>query len=67
MSVARITEITSSSKKSLDDAMKVGLRRANKTIKHITGAWIKDQEVVCDNGKIVEYRVKLKVTFILNA
>jgi hypothetical protein len=67
MSVARITEITSSSKKSLDDAMKVGLRRANKTINGITGAWIKDQEVVCNNGKIVEYRVKLKVTFILNS
>ncbi|MDH3377349.1 MAG: dodecin family protein [Gammaproteobacteria bacterium] len=67
MSVARVTEITSSSKKSLDDAMKVGIRRANKTINGITGAWIKDQEVVCNNGKIVEYRVKLKVTFILNS
>ena len=65
MTVARITEITASSKKSFDDAMSIGLERANESLKNIKGAWIKDQEVVFDNGKITEYRIKLKVTFIL--
>ena len=65
MSVAKITEISSASKKSFDDAVKVGVARANKTIKNITTAWVKDQSVVVKNGKIVEYRVLLKVTFVL--
>ena len=65
MAVARVTEITSSSKKSLDDALKVGIRRATKTLKNVSGAWIKDQEVIINNNKITEYRVALKVTFIL--
>jgi flavin-binding protein dodecin len=65
MTVARITEITSSSKKSLDDAVAVGIKRATKTLKNVTGAWIQDQEVVVEKDKIVEYRVRLKVTFIL--
>ena len=66
MAVARVTEITSSSPKSFDDAMRVGIERATQTLKNVTGAWIKDQEVVIDNAKITEYRVRLKVTFILN-
>jgi len=65
MAVARVTEITASSKKGLNDAINMGLKRANKTLKGVKGAWIKDQEVVMDNGKITEYRVKLKVTFVL--
>jgi len=65
MAVARITEITSSSKKSLDDAIAVGIKRATKTLKNVTGAWIQDQEVVVENNKIVDYRVRMKVTFIL--
>lgn len=65
MTVARVTEITSTSKKSFNDALSSGIRRANKTLKQVKGAWIKDQEVVIDKGKIVEYRVKLKVTFVL--
>ena len=65
MTVARITEITSSSKKSLDDAIAVGIKRATKTLKNVTGAWIQDQEVVVENNKIVDYRVRMKVTFIL--
>lgn len=65
MAVARVTEITASSKKGLNDAVSVGLKRANKTLKGVKGAWIKDQEVVMDKGKITEYRVKLKVTFVL--
>lgn len=66
MSVARVTEITSSSKKSFEDAINIGIDRANKTLKNVKGAWIQDQKVDIENGKIVGYRVNLKVTFILN-
>lgn len=65
MSVARVTEIIASSTKSFEDAVKSGIKRANETLDNIEGAWVKDQKVVCDDGKIVEYRVVLKVTFIL--
>lgn len=65
MSVAKITEIAASSSKSFDDAIKTGIARANKTLKHIRGAWIKDQKVVVEKGKITEYRVTMKVTFVL--
>ncbi|MEL6446843.1 MAG: dodecin family protein [Pseudomonadota bacterium] len=65
MSVARVTEIIASSSKSFEDAVKQGIKRANETLDNIEGAWVKDQKVVCDNGKIVEFRVVLKVTFIL--
>jgi flavin-binding protein dodecin len=66
MSVARVTEIKASSTKSFDDAIKVGIARAQKTLTHVRGAWIENQEVVIDeNGKITEYRVEMKVTFIL--
>lgn len=67
MSVARVTEITSSSKKSFEDAIEKGIERANTTIDNIEGAWVQDQKVVCKNGKITEYRVNMKVTFILKA
>jgi dodecin len=66
MSVAKVTEITSTSNKSFDDAVDQGVKRACKTLKNVRGAWIKDQEVVVDKGKIVEYKVHLKVSFILN-
>jgi len=66
MSIARITEISASSKKSFDDAIENGIERANQTLKNITAAWVKDQNVIVSNGKIAEYRVMLKVTFILN-
>ena len=65
MSVARVTEIISSSPKSFEDAIKSGIKRANETLDNIEGAWVKDQKVVCDNGKIKEFRVVMKVTFIL--
>ncbi len=65
MSVARVTEIIASSSKSFEDAVKSGIKRANETLDNIEGAWVKDQKVVCDDGKIVEFRVVLKVTFIL--
>jgi len=65
MSVARVTEIYSSSPKSFDDAVKTGIERANKTLEQVKGAWIQDQKIVVDNGKITEYRVNMKVTFVL--
>ncbi len=64
-SVARVTEITASSEKSFADAIEVGVSRANKTLENLKGAWIKSQKVVISKGKIQEYRVTLKVTFIL--
>ncbi len=66
MPVARVTEIISSSSKSFDDAVKQGVARANKTLKNVKGAWVQDQKVEVKNGKISEYRVNLKVTFVLN-
>lgn len=65
MSVARVTEITAASKKGFDDAIKIGVERAAKTLKNVEGAWVQDQKVVVKNGKIVEFRVNMKVTFIL--
>lgn len=66
MTVARVTEITAGSPKNFEDAVKVGIDRAVKTLKNVKGAWVQDQEVVIDDkGAISEYRVHLKVTFIL--
>jgi dodecin len=65
MSVARITEISSLSKKSFDDAIAQGVARANKTLKNVKGVWIKDQEVLVEKGKISGYKVTMKVTFVL--
>jgi flavin-binding protein dodecin len=65
MSVAKITEITSTSTSGFDDAVQQGLARATKTLDNVKGAWIQNQEIVADNGAITEYRVHMKVTFIL--
>jgi dodecin len=65
MTVARITEISSVSTVSFQDAIVQGVDRANKTLKNLKGAWVKDQEVTIDNGKVTGYKVVLKVTFIL--
>jgi hypothetical protein len=65
MSVARVTEITSSSPNSFEDALKAGVARAAKTLKNIEGAWVQEQKVVVRDGSIVEYRVNIKVTFVL--
>ena len=67
MSISRTTEIKSSSALSFDDAMKKGIDRALKTLKNVRGAWIENQEVLLDEkGKISEYRVEMKITFILD-
>jgi len=65
MSIAKISEISASSEKSFDDAVAEGIKRAGKTLKNITGAWIQDQKVDVKKGKIVAYRVNMKVTFVL--
>ncbi len=65
MTVARITEISSVSGVSFQDAILQGVERAHKTLKNVKGAWVKDQEVSIDDGKVTGYKVILKVTFIL--
>jgi flavin-binding protein dodecin len=60
MSVAKVTEVISSSTISFDDAIKQGVERANKTLKNVKGAWVEQQKVVVNDGQIVEYRVNLK-------
>jgi dodecin len=67
MSVAKIIEISSSSRKSFEDAVEKGVARASDTIDGIVSAWVQDMEVGVEKGKVVEYRVKLKVTFVLNS
>ncbi len=65
MSVAKVSEITSSSTKSFEDAIQVGIARASKTLENIQGAWINEQTVVVKSGKVTEWRVNMKVTFVL--
>jgi dodecin len=65
MTVAKVSEITATSNKSFEDAVEQGVTRASATLKHIATAWIADQEVIVTNGKIKEYKVRMKVTFVL--
>jgi dodecin len=65
MSVAKVSEITSTSKDSFEDAIQKGLKRANKTIRNIRSAWIKEQQVRLDKGRIIEYQVNMLVTFVI--
>ena len=65
MSVAKITELSATSTKSFDDAVENGIARANDTLDNISGAWIKEMKVDCEDGKITRYRVTMKVTFVL--
>ncbi|MGI9272939.1 MAG: dodecin family protein [Woeseiaceae bacterium] len=65
MSIARVTEITAGSSKNFEDAINKGLNRANETLDHIEGAWVNDMKVIVKSGKVDEYRVNLKLTFVL--
>ena len=65
MSVAKVVEIYSESSKSFDDAIQQGIKRAGKTLKNMRGAWVAEQKMDIDKGKIVRYRVAMKVTFVL--
>ena len=66
MSVAKVSEISATSKKSFEDAINLGLSRANKTIRNVRSAWIKEQQVRVENGKITEYQVNMLVTFVID-
>ena len=66
MSIAKVTEISATSSKSFEDALQQGLARASKTLRHIRSAWIKEQHVRCDDGRITEYQVNMMVTFVLD-
>jgi flavin-binding protein dodecin len=65
MSVAKVTEITSSSPKSFDDAVQSGIARAGKTLQNIKGAWVNGMKIDVENNRITSYRVDLKISFIL--
>lgn len=65
MTVAKVTEISASSPKGFEDAIQAGITRASKTLQQIRGAWVKDMKVVVDNGRITEYRIRMKITFVL--
>jgi len=66
MSIARTTEISAASGKSFEDAVRKGIRRFSKTINKVEGAWVKEQKVVVEDGEVSEYRVTMKVTFVLD-
>ncbi|MBA2302684.1 MAG: dodecin domain-containing protein [Acidobacteria bacterium] len=66
MSVAKVSEISATSPKSFEDAIQQGLTRAASTLRNIRGAWIKEQHVRCDGGRVVEYQVNMMVTFVLD-
>ncbi len=66
MSIARTTEVSASSEKSFEDAVRKGIKRFSKTINHVEGAWVKEQKIVVKDGDVSEYRVTMKVTFLLD-
>ncbi len=66
MAVARVTEIIAGSKKSFEHAIQKGVKRASRTLNNVTSAWVKDQQVVVKDGEVAQYRVTMKVTFILD-
>lgn len=66
MAVAKVSEISATSPKSFEDAIQQGLTRAGKTLRHIRSAWIKEQTVRCEEGKVKEYQVNMMVTFVLD-
>jgi flavin-binding protein dodecin len=65
MSIAKTIEITANSKKGFEDAIQSGIAKASETLENITGAWVKDQSVVVTKGTVSEYRIRLRVTFVL--
>lgn len=64
--VARVTQISARSAQGFEDAVRVGISRANSTLRNVSGAWVKDQKVVVSDGEITEYQVMLEVTFVLD-
>ena len=66
MSIARVTELSATSDTSFEDAINVAVARATKTLRNVEGAWVKDQNVMIEDGNIVGYKVNLEVTFVLD-
>ncbi len=66
MSIARVTEISSTSEKSFEDAIQLGIARATQTLRQLRSAWVKDQQIRVESGKITEYQVNLMITFVLD-
>jgi flavin-binding protein dodecin len=66
MSIARVTEISSTSTKSFEDAIQSAVKRATETLRNVRSAWVKEQQIKIDNGNIVEYQVNLMITFVLD-
>ncbi len=66
MSVAKVSEISSTSNVSFEDALKQGIARANKTLRNVRSAWVKEQQVRVSNGAITEYQVNMMVTFVID-
>jgi dodecin len=65
-SVARVTEISATSDTGFDDAVQIGITRANETLRNVRSAWVKEQQVKVDGGVITQYQVNLLVTFVLD-
>lgn len=65
MSIAKTSEITASSSKSFEDAVRLGISKMSKTVDNIEGAWVKEQKVTVEDGEVAEYRVTMKVTFVV--
>ena len=65
-SVARVTEISARSEQSFEDAMRTGIERANRTLRNVKGAWVKEQHVDIEDGRVVGYQVNLLITFVLD-
>lgn len=66
MSIARVTEISATSPDSFEDAIRTGIQRANKTLRNVKSAWVKEQQVTVSDGSIQEFRVNMLVTFVLD-
>jgi flavin-binding protein dodecin len=66
MSVAKVSEISATSSKSFEDALAQGIARANKTLRNVRGAWVKEQQVLVSKGLITEYQVNMMVTFVID-
>jgi len=66
MSIAKVSELSATSPKSFEDAIELGIARAHKTLRNVRSAWVKEQQVRCENGRITEYQVNLMITFVLD-
>ena len=66
MSIARITEISSTSTKSFEDAIQIGIKRATETLRNVRSAWVKEQQIKIESNSIVEYQVNMMITFVLD-